>query len=68
MLDCSICFSDISILVTGAAGGIGSDLVAPFKDWVIGIGIDIFNEYYDVELKNWHLRIIEIALKNIKGK
>ena len=50
------------ILVTGAAGFIGSNLVKRlFKD-VKGatiIGIDNMNDYYDVSLKEYRLNEIE---------
>ncbi len=51
-----------TILVTGAAGFIGSNLVlklleraAPVKI----VGIDNLNDYYDVSIKDWRLRQIE---------
>jgi len=54
-----------AILVTGAAGFIGSNLVKRlFKD-VKGatiIGIDNMNDYYDVSLKDWRLE--ELNAKN----
>ena len=51
-----------TILVTGSAGFIGSNLVKRlFKD-IKGatiIGIDNMNDYYDVSLKEWRLKEIE---------
>lgn len=51
-----------SILVTGAAGFIGANLVLKiikeFKDIVV-IGIDNMNDYYDVSLKEYRLNEIE---------
>ena len=51
-----------TILVTGAAGFIGSNLVKRlFKD-VKGatiIGIDNMNDYYDVSLKEYRLKELE---------
>ncbi len=48
-----------AILVTGAAGFIGSNLVKRLikevKDTTI-IGIDNMNDYYDVSLKEWRLK------------
>lgn len=51
-----------NILVTGAAGFIGSNLVIELfrtiKDINI-VGIDNMNDYYDVSIKKWRLREIE---------
>ena len=51
-----------TILVTGSAGFLGSNLVKRlFKD-IKGatiIGIDNMNDYYDVSLKEWRLKEIE---------
>ncbi len=47
-----------TILVTGAAGFIGSYLVKRLKNDLKGatvIGIDNMNDYYDVSLKEWRL-------------
>ena len=55
-----------SILVTGAAWFIGSNLVKIIietMDDVLLIGIDNMNDYYDVSLKEYHLRQIEEAAK-----
>lgn len=56
-----------TILVTGAAGFIGANLVlellrtqSPIKI----IGIDNLNEYYDVSIKNFRLNEIESEAKN----
>ena len=56
-----------SILVTGAAGFIGSNLVLR----IIGespqshiIGLDNMNDYYDVSLKEYRLREIEKAVED----
>ena len=52
----------ITVLVTGAAGFIGSNLVMELfrtiKDINI-IGIDNMNDYYDVSIKEWRLKEIE---------
>ena len=56
-----------TILVTGSAGFIGSNLVLEliksFSHITI-IGIDNMNDYYDVSLKEWRLNEIEKALSD----
>ncbi len=63
---------DKTVLVTGAAGFIGSNLVKKIlaeDKSVKVIGIDNMNDYYDVSLKEW--RLAELSEKNnfefIKG-
>lgn len=55
-----------TILITGAAGFIGSNLVlrllSMYPDLNI-IGIDNMNDYYDVSIKEWRLRQIEANVK-----
>ena len=61
MLPKNIQLEGTSILVTGAAGFIGSNLVKRlFKDMKSGcvVGLDNMNHYYDVSLKEY--RILEI--------
>ena len=57
----------MKILVTGAAGFIGSklseELLARGDDVV---GIDILNDYYDVKLKEARLQRIEETLSAVK--
>lgn len=51
-----------SILVTGAAGFIGSNVVAKILSnisHVKVIGVDNLNSYYDVTIKKWRLKQIE---------
>ena len=51
-----------NILVTGAAGFIGSNLVKRlFKDLTDAtiVGIDNMNDYYDVSLKEYRLKELE---------
>lgn len=51
-----------TVLVTGSAGFIGSNLVKRlFKDikGVTIIGIDNMNDYYDVSLKEWRVKELE---------
>jgi nucleoside-diphosphate-sugar epimerase len=56
-----------TVLVTGAAGFIGSNLVLRllkgYKNITI-IGIDNMNDYYDVSIKEWRLTRIEEAVAN----
>lgn len=51
-----------TILVTGSAGFIGSNLVLELlrtQNPIIIIGIDNMNDYYDVRIKEWRLAEIE---------
>ncbi|MGG7157902.1 NAD-dependent epimerase/dehydratase family protein [Clostridium perfringens] len=51
-----------NILITGAAGFIGSNLALELlkaQDSVNIIGIDNINDYYDVSIKEWRLKEIE---------
>ena len=51
-----------TVLVTGAAGFIGSNLVMELFRTIKGInivGIDNMNDYYDVSIKEWRLKEIE---------
>ena len=50
------------ILVTGAAGFIGSNLIIRLLNDIENIqivGIDNLNDYYDVSIKEYHLREIQ---------
>lgn len=56
-----------TILVTGAAGFIGSNLVLELLRTSSGIrivGIDNMNDYYDVSIKEWRLTEIENQVAN----
>ncbi|MDT9337251.1 GDP-mannose 4,6-dehydratase [Clostridium perfringens] len=58
-----------TILVTGAAGFIGSNLVLELlktQESVHILGIDDINDYYDVSIKKWRLNEIEKEVKNHK--
>ncbi len=62
----NIDLSKKTILVTGAAGFIGSNLVKELYNRFSGIkviGFDSVNDYYDVNLKEYRL----IELKNFKN-
>ena len=68
MLDKNIQLSGRTILVTGAAGFIGANLVLDLLHRVSNvqlIGIDNMNSYYDVALKKWRLQLLQSAAKNI---
>ena len=58
-----------TILVTGAAGFIGSNLVKRlFKDLkgATIIGIDNMNDYYDVSLKEYRLKELETLANTLE--
>lgn len=67
-----ICIMRKNILITGAAGFIGSNLVIKLLQGNLAlniIGIDNINNYYDVSLKEWRLNEIEkIASKYPQSK
>ena len=51
------------VLITGVAGFIGASLAKKIlseKEYIEVIGIDNLNEYYDVRLKEWRLKQLEI--------
>ncbi len=55
-----------SVLVTGAAGFIGANLVLRLlesNEPLTVVGLDNMNDYYDVSLKEYRLRLIEEAAK-----
>ena len=62
MKEMNIILRNKTILVTGAAGFIGSNLVLELlrtQSPVNIIGIDNMNDYYDVSLKEWRLKQIK---------
>ncbi len=62
MLPTNTIFSQKNILITGAAGFIGSNLVLTLlrtQECVCIVGVDNMNDYYDVSIKEWRLREIE---------
>ena len=67
MVDYNISLDGKTILVTGAAGFIGSNLVKRlFNDAknIKGIGIDSITDYYDVNIKYERLKEIEVLGKD----
>ena len=70
MLENNINLEGKTILVTGAAGFIGSNLVLELLHTVKDIhivGIDNMNEYYDVSLKEYRLQQIDKCLTEVSG-
>ncbi len=70
MLDKSLELTDKRILVTGAAGFIGSNLVLELlgtQKNIHIIGIDNMNDYYDVSIKEWRLEEIQKELAKHLG-
>jgi nucleoside-diphosphate-sugar epimerase len=71
MLVQNVKLESATVLVTGAAGFIGSNLVKRlFKDVknIHVVGIDNMNDYYDVNIKKERLNEIELSIGNESGK
>lgn len=67
MLVRNIDLTNKTVLVTGAAGFIGANLVTTLMETVVGIkivGIDNMNDYYDVSIKEYRLEKIEKIAKS----
>ena len=70
MLEKNINLEGKTVLVTGAAGFIGSNLVLELLNTVDNIhivGIDNMNDYYDVSLKEYRLEKISKCLEMVSG-
>lgn len=70
MLTPNVNLSGKCVLVTGAAGFIGSNLVLELfrcYDDIHIVGIDSMNDYYDVSIKEYRLREIEGAVAEKSG-
>lgn len=71
MLEKNVELSQKTILVTGAAGFIGSNLVLELMKNIENVhivGIDNMNDYYDVSLKEFRLNQIKELESSVSGK
>ena len=71
MLTPNIDLRNTTVLVTGAAGFVGANLVMElFKtvDNITIVGVDNVNDYYDVSIKEYRLREIEKTIDAKRGK
>lgn len=70
MLKENVCLTNKTVLVTGAAGFIGANLVLKlireFSPIRI-VGLDNMNDYYDVSIKEFRLSEIEKAAESVNG-
>lgn len=71
MLEYNVQLSDKTLLVTGAAGFIGSNLVKRILhdvEQVKVVGLDSMNDYYDVNIKRERLAEIETLAREMQGR
>lgn len=71
MLKINIFLNNKTILITGAAGFIGANLVKELLKTVDGamiVGLDNLNDYYDVSIKEYRLKEIEKLAENSSSK
>ena len=71
MLEKNVKLENKTILVTGAAGFIGANLIQTLLKSVVNVtivGIDNMNDYYDVSLKEFRLNQIRELVSGGKGK
>ena len=67
MLEVNVNLQGKTVLVTGAAGFVGSNLVMKLLECerdVTVVGIDSLNDYYDVSIKEYRLKEIEKSSAN----
>ena len=70
MLTPNVDLNNKTVLVTGAAGFIGANLVRELLDTVDKItvvGVDNMNDYYDVSIKDYRLSEIEKQAQQKSG-
>ena len=72
MLSPNVNLNGKTVLVTGAAGFIGCNLVAELlrtTENITVVGIDNMNDYYDVSIKEYRLAEIEkLAAKKVNSR
>ena len=67
MLTPNVCLEKKTVLVTGAAGFVGSNLVIELfntTDEITIVGLDSVNDYYDVSIKEYRLKEIERVISD----
>ena len=70
MLKENVCLTNKTVLVTGAAGFIGANLVIKLiREFspIRVVGLDNMNDYYDVSIKEFRLSEIEKAAESVNG-
>lgn len=70
MLKENVCLTNKTVLVTGAAGFIGANLVLKLiREFspIRVVGLDNMNDYYDVSIKEFRLSEIEKAAESVDG-